>query len=70
MGSEPQQYPPTTPEVPPELANGNETAHSLRSQSRFEIETPEQDEHVGDPVTLAIIGAGQRGKVRRPALEF
>lgn len=64
-------YPPNAgPEVPPELSagpwtNSNSTNGSLvgAQSAAFEGERPEDEENLGEPITLAIIGAGQRGKV-------
>ncbi|KAG8807182.1 hypothetical protein FRC17_004607 [Serendipita sp. 399] len=53
------QYPLTTPEAPTDLvANGNGVSMAHIASS----ELPEEDDAPDSPVTLAIIGAGQRGK--------
>jgi hypothetical protein len=67
--SEGTPYPVTAPEVPAgdqgiigngRIGNGSTSSHL---NGIFEVERPEEEEDVGDPITLAIIGAGQRGKV-------
>ncbi|CAG8712561.1 13285_t:CDS:1, partial [Acaulospora colombiana] len=66
--SEGSQYPVTTPEVPTSdqgavgngrIGNGNSTSHL---HGVFEVERPEEEEEQEDRITLAIIGAGQRGR--------
>ncbi|KAG8812933.1 hypothetical protein FRC19_002784, partial [Serendipita sp. 401] len=61
------QYPLTTPEVPTDMANGNgegpiHAIGSRGSHSGLQSELPEYEGLPDLPVTLAIIGAGQRGR--------
>jgi hypothetical protein len=58
------QHPLSTPEAPPVLAAIAGNSRHRRSHSQFEVERPEEEEEdTGNPTTIAIIGAGQRGKV-------
>lgn len=65
LNSETPQYPlPAAPEVPNE--NGFNGFHPADAGSRaFQVELPEEEGSSSEPITLAIIGAGQRGKVCR-----
>jgi hypothetical protein len=59
-----QQYLPSTPEVPPDFVASAGNSHNRGGDSHFEVERPEEEEDAGNPITIAIVGAGQRGKVR------
>lgn len=67
--SDAPKYPITAPESPTETgfnpAVTNNINGFLGSQNRFESERPEVEEPAVEPITLAIIGGGQRGKARR-----
>ena len=67
--SERPQFPVTAPEIPNDLeADNGGSAGSTGLYNGFQNELPEVQEAIGKPITLAIIGTGQRGKARRKPL--
>jgi hypothetical protein len=62
--SETPEYPVTAPEFPADLELDNGSSGSMRLYNGFQNELPEAQDPISKPITLAIIGAGQRGKAR------